>query len=139
MYLELSKNIDAPLMSKSIHRCCCLRVKVHLCQRRQHQGGSSFLCRPTPPSRPGVLPGAPTCAVLARPCKLKKMQNCPRRRDISARRGPRTRRRGIVFPPRGCLFKQLCRYLMSNSAFTFTFSAKIVILMIWDKPHIHFL
>ena len=86
-----------------------------------------------------VLPGAPTCAVLARPCKLKKMQNCPRRRDISARRGPRTRRRGIVFPPRGCLFKQLCRYLMSNSAFTFTFSAKIVILMIWDKPHIHFL
>ena len=74
-------------MSKSIHRCCCLRVKVHLCQRRQHQGGSSFLCRPTPPSRPGVLPGAPLCVEPAWPWSSEGVKCLQRRRNISAWRG----------------------------------------------------
>ena len=45
------------------------------------------------------------CAVLA--WKLTKVQSCPRRRDISARRGLRTRRRGTVMPLRGYLFKTM--------------------------------
>ena len=89
MYLELSKNIDAPLMSKSIHRCCCLRVKVHLCQRRQHQGGSSFLCRPTPPSRPGVLPGPPRARCLPSP-DYRRGEVSAEEEKISAWRGLRT-------------------------------------------------
>ena len=91
-----------------------------------------------PTSGPGVLPRAPTCAVLARPCKLKKMQNCPRRRDISARRGPRTRRRGIVMPLRGCIFKTFVQISYVKSAFIFTFSAKFVILIKLVLPNLRF-
>ena len=91
-----------------------------------------------PTSGPVALPGAPSCAVLARPCKLKKMQNCPRRRDISARRGPRTRRRGRVMPRRGNSFKtilkQFCRFLLLDRAFHSYFFGQILNLDL-GKPH----
>ena len=45
------------------------------------------------------------CAVFARPWQLKEVQNCPRKREILARRGSRTRRGGTVTPLRGYFFK----------------------------------
>ena len=48
----------------------------------------------------------PICAVFALPWQLKEVQNCSRKREISARRGSRTRRGGTVMPLRGSPFKK---------------------------------
>ena len=61
-----------------------------------------------------------------------------RRREISARRGPRTRRRGIVMPLRGCIFKTFVQISYVKSAFIFTFSAKFVILIKLVLPNLRF-
>ena len=52
----------------------------------------------------------PICAVFARPWQLKEVQNCPRKREILARRGSRTRRGGTVTPLRGYLFKTMSQF-----------------------------
>ena len=52
----------------------------------------------------------PICAVLARPWQSKEVQSCPKKREISARRGSRTRRRGSVMPLRGNLFKTMAQF-----------------------------
>ena len=52
----------------------------------------------------------PICAVFARPWQLKEVQNCQRKREISARRGSGTRRRGSVMPLRGNLFETLAQF-----------------------------
>ena len=52
----------------------------------------------------------PICAVLARPWQPKEVQSCPKKREISARRGSRTRRRGSVMPLRGNLFKTMSQF-----------------------------
>ena len=61
---------------------------------------------------------------------LVQVQQCPKKREFSARRGSRTRRRGTVMPLRGYLLKQ-CRSSLMYSAFTLTFSAMFWFVLFW--------
>ena len=100
----------------------------------QHRGGSSFLCRPTPPSRPGVLPGAPTCTEPARPWKKKMMQSC-RGGEKSRQGGARGRGgEGQSCPGGATLLKQFCRFLLLDRAFHSYFFGQILNLDL-GKPH----
>ena len=90
--------------------------------------------QPAPFSRPGVLPGAPTCTEPARPWKKKMMQSC-RGGEKSRQGGARGRGgEGQSCPGGATLLKQFCRFLLLDRAFHSYFFGQILNLDL-GKPH----
>ena len=73
-------------MCSSLNQPACGGGGRHHHSLCQHRGGSSFLCRSTPPSRPGMLPGPPRPRCLPGP-DYRRGELSAEEEKISAWRG----------------------------------------------------